>query len=343
MTKLIIQIPCLNESETIAGTIADLPTAIEGVDEIEILVIDDGSEDDTVEAARAAGAHHVVSNGVNRGLAQSFQRGLDACLRRGADIIVNTDGDNQYNGADVSALVKPILEGRADVVVGDRQTETIAHFSPLKKKLQRAGSDLVSVLAKAEIADAVSGFRAFSREAAMGLTVRSSFSYTTETLIQAGRRRLRIASVPIRTNKVERPSRLFRSIPQFLLRTGRTMLRAYAMYEPLKVFAIAGLVLMALGAVPVARFLFHYFLGDGSGMIQSLIIGAVLMLVGAISAMFALLADLVAYNRQLLELTLERVRKIEYIIDAKEERAKKRFPIEQIRKELSSLKAAKRQ
>jgi glycosyltransferase involved in cell wall biosynthesis len=251
MTKLIIQIPCLNESETIAGTIADLPTAIEGVDEIEILVIDDGSEDDTVEAARAAGAHHVVSNGVNRGLAQSFQRGLDACLRRGADIIVNTDGDNQYNGADVSALVKPILEGRADVVVGDRQTETIAHFSPLKKKLQRAGSDLVSVLAKAEIADAVSGFRAFSREAAMGLTVRSSFSYTTETLIQAGRRRLRIASVPIRTNKVERPSRLFRSIPQFLLRTGRTMLRAYAMYEPLKVFAIAGLVLMALGAVPV--------------------------------------------------------------------------------------------
>ncbi|WDI33127.1 glycosyltransferase family 2 protein [Hyphococcus flavus] len=336
MTKLIIQIPCLNESETIAGTIDDLPKAIDGIDEIEILIIDDGSTDDTAAAAKAAGAHHVISSGVNRGLAQSFQRGLDACLRRGADIIVNTDGDNQYNGADVTALVRPILSGRADVVVGDRQTEKIAHFSPLKKKLQRAGSALVSQLANAEIADAVSGFRALSREAAMGMTVRSSFSYTTETLIQAGRRRLRIASVPIRTNKVERPSRLFRSIPQFLTRTGRTMLRAYAMYEPLKIFALAGLVLMALGAIPVGRFLLHYFMGDGAGMIQSLIIGAVLMLMGAISAMFALIADLVAYNRQLLELTLERVRKIEYAMDQAPVQ-KKRIPVEKIREELKSL------
>ena len=336
MTKLIIQIPCFNESETIARTIADLPKAIGGVDEIEVLVIDDGSTDATVEAAKAAGAHHVVSNGVNRGLAQSFQRGLDACLRRGADIIVNTDGDNQYNGADVAALVKPILEDKADVVIGDRQTETIAHFSPLKKKLQRAGSGIVSVLAKAEIADAVSGFRALSREAAIGMNVRSSFSYTTETLIQAGRRRLRIASVPIRTNKVERPSRLFRSIPQFLSRTGRTMLRAYAMYEPLKIFAVAGLVLMALGAIPVGRFLIHYFAGDGTGMIQSLIIGAVLLLMGAISAMFALIADLVAYNRQLLELTLERVRKIEYAMDQAPQ-SRKRIPVEKIKDELKSL------
>jgi glycosyltransferase involved in cell wall biosynthesis len=338
MTRLIIQIPCLNEAETIAATIAALPKTIAGVDEIEILIIDDGSTDGTADAAKAAGAHHVVSNGGNRGLAQSFQRGLDAALRLGADIIVNTDGDNQYHGADVEALVRPILENRADIVVGDRQTETVVHFSPLKKKLQKAGSGLVSALANAEIADAVSGFRAFSRDAAMGVTVRSSFSYTTETLIQAGRRRMRIASVPIRTNKVERPSRLFRSIPHFLVRTGRTMLRAYAMYEPLQIFAVAGLLLMLAGAVPVARFIIHYLAGDGSGMIQSLIIGGVLMMIGAISAMFALLADLVAYNRQLLELTLERVRRIEYALDAQKAPPKKRLPIEKLREELKALR-----
>ena len=338
MTKLIIQIPCLNEAETIAATIADLPAAIDGVDVIEILIIDDGSTDGTADAAKAAGAHHVLSNGANRGLAQSFQRGLDAALRLGADIIVNTDGDNQYHGADVAALVRPILDNKADLVVGDRQTETVEHFSPLKKSLQKSGSRVVSALANAEITDAVSGFRAFSRQAAMGVTVRSSFSYTTETLIQAGRRRLRIASVPIRTNKVERPSRLFRSIPQFLVRTGRTMLRAYAMYEPLKIFAVLGVALMVAGAIPVVRFLLHYFAGDGAGMIQSLIIGGVIMMIGAISAMFALIADLVAYNRQLLELTLERVRKIEYAMDAKEA-PKKRLPIEKLREELKAIRA----
>lgn len=339
MTKLIIQIPCLNEVETIAATIAALPKAIDGVDEIEVLVVDDGSTDGTAEAAKAAGAHHVIDNGANRGLAQSFQRGLDAALRLGADIIVNTDGDNQYCGADVAALVRPILDNKADIVVGDRQTETVAHFSPLKKALQKSGSRLVSALANADIADAVSGFRAFSRAAAMGVTVRSSFSYTTETLIQAGRRRMRIASVPIRTNMVERPSRLFRSIPHFLVRTGRTMLRAYAMYEPLKIFAILGIALMLAGAAPVVRFLFHYFAGDGEGMIQSLIIGGVIMMIGAISAMFALIADLVAYNRQLLELTLERVRKIEYAMDAREHAPKKRLPIEKLREELKAIRS----
>ncbi|MAW79785.1 MAG: glycosyl transferase [Parvularcula sp.] len=339
MTKLVIQIPCLNEAETIAATIADLPRAIDGVDEVEILIIDDGSTDATVDAAKAAGAHHVISNGANRGLAQSFQRGIDMALRLGADIIVNTDGDNQYNGADVAALVRPILDNKADIVVGDRQTERIEHFSPLKKRLQKAGSGVVSTLANAEIADAVSGFRAFSRQAAMGMTVRSSFSYTTETLIQAGRRRMRIASVPIRTNKVERPSRLFRSIPHFLVRTGRTMLRAYAMYEPLKIFALLGVALMLAGAAPVVRFLIHYFAGDGSGMIQSLIIGGVLIMIGAIATMFALLADLVAYNRQLLELTLERVRKIEYDLDAQKTAPKKRLPIEKLREELKAIRS----
>ncbi|MEX6633049.1 glycosyltransferase family 2 protein [Hyphococcus lacteus] len=339
MTRLIIQIPCLNEAETIAQTIADLPQTIDGVDQIDILIIDDGSTDETVAVAKAAGATHVISNGVNRGLAQSFARGIDASLRLGADIIVNTDGDNQYNGTDVAALVKPILENRADIVVGDRQTEAIAHFSPVKKHLQRVGSQFVSNLANAEIADAVSGFRAISREAALGLTVRSSFSYTTETLIQAGRRRMRIASVPVRTNKVERPSRLFRSIPHFLVRTGRTMLRAYAMFEPLRIFAGLGIVLMLAGAIPVVRFLIHYLSGDGAGMIQSLIIGGVLMLMGAISSMFALVADLVAYNRQLLELTLERVRKIEYAIDADKSTARRRFPAQKIRDELSALKS----
>ena len=339
MTKLIIQIPCLNEAETIGATIADLPRAIEGISEIEILVIDDGSTDETVALARASGAHHVISNGANCGLAQSFQRGLDAALRLGADIIVNTDGDNQYHGGDIAALVRPILENKADIVVGDRCTDSIEHFSPLKKRLQKTGSGLVSALANAEIADAVSGFRAFSRQAAMGVTVRSSFSYTTETLIQAGRRRMRIASVPIRTNRVERPSRLFRSIPQFLVRTGRTMLRAYAMYEPLKIFALIGLVLMVCGAAPVVRFLFHYFAGDGAGMIQSLIIGGVIMMIGAIATMFALVADLVAYNRQLLELTLERVRKIEYAIEAQRAAPRKRLPIEKLREELKAIRA----
>lgn len=312
MTKLIVQIPCFNEAETIAETIGDIPRVIDGVDVVEVLIIDDGSSDDTLSIARAAGADHLVSNGVNKGLARTFQRGLDEALRLGADIIVNTDGDNQYCGADIPALVAPIVAGQADMVVGDRQTGTIEHFSPLKKFLQRAGSRLVSRLSGTDIADAVSGFRAFSRKAAMGVTVRSTFSYTTETLIQAGRKGLTIKSAPIRTNEVTRPSRLFRSIPHFLVRTGRTMVRSYAMYEPLKIFLLLGAILMVVGTVPVARFLMNYFAGDGSGMIQSLIIGGVLFLMGGVCVMFALIADLIAYNRKLLEVTLETLRRLEY-------------------------------
>ena len=254
MTKLIIQIPCLNEESTLAAAIADIPRDIPGIDVVEILVIDDGSTDRTAEVASECGADHIMRNGSNLGLAKSFQRGLDAGLRRGADIIVNTDGDNQYCGADIAKLVQPILSGQADIVVGDRQTGNIQHFSPLKKALQKVGSRAVGRLAAAEIPDAVSGFRAFSRNAAMGITVRSTFSYTTETLIQAGRKNLRIASIPINTNKVERPSRLFKSIPQFLSRTGRTMVRAYAMYEPLKIFMMLGLALMVAGSLPIPSF-----------------------------------------------------------------------------------------
>jgi len=340
MIKLIVQIPCFNEEATLAETIGDIPRQIEGVDRVEILVIDDGSTDRTAEVAKASGADHVVSNPKNIGLAQSFQRGLDACLSLGADFIVNTDGDNQYCGRDIPKLIAPLVSGDADIVVGDRRPAEIAHFSPLKRLLQKFGSRAVSGLAGVEVADAVSGFRAYTRQAAMGVTVRSTFSYTTETLIQAGRKRRAIVSIPIRTNKVERPSRLFRSVPQFLSRTGRTMLRAYAMYEPLKIFLALGVVLMAVGMAPIARFLVHYFLGDGAGMIQSLILGGVLFLVGGVCALFALIADLIAYNRQLLELTLERVRKIEYAMDENERRAakKKRFPAERLREELSHLK-----
>lgn len=312
MTKLIVQIPCFNEAETIAATIGDIPREVAGIDCVEVLVIDDGSDDDTIAAARAAGADHIVEMGANKGLARAFQRGLEEALRLGADIIVNTDGDNQYCGADIVALVAPVVAGEADIAVGDRQTQKIAHFSPLKKFLQKHGSRLVSRLADVEIVDAVSGFRAFSRDAAMGVTVRSTFSYTTETLIQAGRKGLTLVSVPVRTNEATRPSRLFRSIPHFIMRTGRTMVRSYAMYEPLKIFMAAGVFLMALGAVPVVRFLILYALGDGEGKIQSLLIGGVLILMGAVCSMFALIADLIAYNRQLLEMTLEKVRRMEY-------------------------------
>ncbi|MEL7489728.1 MAG: glycosyltransferase family 2 protein [Pseudomonadota bacterium] len=334
MTKLIVQIPCLNEAETLPHTIGAIPREIEGISRVEILVIDDGSTDETATVAMRCGADHVIRNTANKGLAYSFQRGLDICLTYGADIIVNTDGDNQYCGDDIVKIVAPIASGEADIVVGDRQTSEIAHFSPMKKLLQKVGSDVVGRLAGAPIADAVSGFRAFSRQAALGVTVRSSFSYTTETLIQAGKKRMTIKSVPIRTNRVDRPSRLFTSIPNFLVRTGRTMVRAYAMYEPLKIFLCAGAILMLLGSIPIVRFMIHYVQGDGAGMIQSLILGGVLFLMGALSVMFAMVADLVAYNRQLLELTLERVRKIETEMDRRPQ--KKKFPFEKVRKELEA-------
>ena len=336
MTRIIVQIPCLNEAETLPQTIADIPRQIDGATSVEILIIDDGSSDGTADVARACGAEHVLVNRGNKGLAYSFQAGIDHALSLGADIIVNTDGDNQYRGADIARLVAPILAGEADLVVGDRGTRDIAHFSPLKKFLQRAGTGFVGRLAGADVADAVSGFRAITADAARKLTVRSTFSYTTETLIQAGKKNLTVKSVPVRTNAVTRPSRLFRSIPQFLFRSGRTMLRAWAMYEPLRIFLGIGFVLMALGALPILRFVWHYFAGDGAGMIQSLILGGVLFLMGGLSAMFALVADLVSFNRQLAELTLERVRRIENRMGP----AERRFPEAEIRRELEEIRSA---
>lgn len=307
--KLIIQIPCLNEEATLARTIADLPTTIPGVDKIELLVVDDGSTDRTVEVAQAAGVHHIVRNRRNLGLAASFRIGLDAALAAGADIIVNTDGDNQYAGSDVSKLIAPILAGTADIVIGDRETGDIAHFSALKKSLQWLGSGIVRRLADADVADAVCGFRAISRDAALQLNVVSKFSYTTEMVIQAGRKKIAMTSVPIATNDVTRQSRLFRSVPHFVARSASTMIRTYAMYQPLRVFFYIGIFLLLIGVVPMVRFLYFFATGDGAGHIQSLVIGGAFLVMGFVAFMIGLVVDLIAVNRQLLESILERQRR----------------------------------
>ncbi len=309
--KLIVQIPSFNEEQTLAETIGDIPRSIDGFNSVEVLVIDDGSTDRTSDVARAAGADHVIPHTENQGLAAAFRTGLDACLRLGADVIVNTDADNQYVGADIPKLVLPILEGRADMVVGDRQTKTVDSFSSFKKLLQRLGSSMVRRLSKTQIPDAVSGFRAFSRTAALRLNVINDFSYTIETLIQAGQKRMAVMAVPIRVNPKARPSRLFRSLPEFLYRSSATMVRSYTMYQPLKVFSAAGLFLILIGFGPVARFLYFYLRGDGAGNIQSLILGGVLITIGFIIVTVGLVADLIASNRKLLEVVLEKVRQLE--------------------------------
>ena len=309
--KLIIQIPCFNEEHTLPQTIADLPKSIEGISTIEVMVIDDGSTDSTSEVARDLGVHHVLKNKHNLGLARSFQKGVNACLDAGADIIVNTDGDNQYAGSDIPKLTAPILDGRADIVIGDRQTQVIEHFSKEKKKLQRIGSWVVSKLAGVEIPDSVSGFRAMSRLAAQQLNIVSSFSYTTEMAIQAGRRKIAMVSVPIATNPKSRDSRLFKSLADFVGRTATTMVRTFAMYHPLRVFLSLGLVLSALGLWPIIKFIWFYFSGDSQGHIQSLVIGSALLTMGFLAFMIGLLADLIATNRHLLEMTLERLNQIQ--------------------------------
>lgn len=309
--KLIIQIPCYNEAENLPETLVALPRQIDGIESIEILVIDDGSKDNTSEVAKRFGVHHIVRHRTNRGLAAAFQSGINKALSEGADIIVNTDADNQYEGQDIGKLVAPVLAGKADIVVGDRGVRDNAHFGKFKRLLQRLGSFTVKRLSNTDITDAVSGFRAISRAAAQKINITSSFSYTTEMLIQAGRKRMAVISVPIRTNSATRPSRLFKSIPQFIINQCATMIRAYAMYNPLKVFVLAGGLAAVVGAAPIIRFLYFYAIGQGNGHVQSLIIGGALIVLGVVAIMFGAVADLVGRNRQLLEQTLERLRLLE--------------------------------
>ncbi|MFN3197024.1 MAG: glycosyltransferase family 2 protein [Bradymonadia bacterium] len=313
--KLIIQIPCLNEEQTLPETVADLPRYIEGIDEIEYLVIDDGSTDRTVQVARQCGVHHIVRLPNNRGLARAFESGLDACLKLGADIIVNTDADNQYKGQDIPLLLKPILYENADMVIGDRRTDTIQHFSFVKKRLQKLGSRVVRFLSETEVADATSGFRAYKREAAMSMNVVSPFTYTLETLIQAGKKQMAVASVPIGTNAPTRPSRLFRGIPQYIRRSGATMVRMYLMYQPLRVFIYLSMLLIAMGLFLIGRWIYYHFsLGMDAPLghhIQSLTVGVGMLVVGFITGVLGLLADLVNFNRRLIENTQVTVRNIE--------------------------------
>lgn len=309
--KLVIQIPCLNEEASLPATLADLPHDFEGIDEVEVIVVDDGSTDGTAEVARRLGIRHIVRAPVNQGLARAFSAGLDYALRLGADIIVNTDADGQYKGEQISRLIAPILHHEADVVVGDRQPGRLVHFSPSKRLLQVVGSWVVRQLSGTRIPDATSGFRAFSREAALRMNVVSDFTYTLETIIQAGKKQLLVTHVPIDVNPETRPSRLFPGIPSYLLRSSATLVRIYALYEPLRVFTIIGLALLSGGAVIGFRFLLHYLSDGGDGHIQSLILAAVLALAGFQTIMVGLLADLIGSSRRILEDALLRVRRLE--------------------------------
>lgn len=310
--KLIIQIPCYNEEATLPLTLKGLPRSFQGVDEVEILVIDDGSTDRTVEVAKQQGVHHIVRLTHHKGLAAAFSAGLDACLRLGADLIVNTDADNQYVGEDIQRLIQPILNGEAEMVIGDRQINSVPHFSLIKKQLQRFGSWTVRQLSGTEIPDTTSGFRAFSREAAMRLNVISRFTYTLETVIQAGKKNIGLTHVPIRVNPQLRPSRLFSSVLGYIKRSTATILRIYTMYEPLKMFFTIGSIIFGIGVLIGVRFLYFYFSHRGTGHVQSLILAAVLMIVGFQVIMIGLLSDIIAANRLLIEEILYRIKKIEY-------------------------------
>ena len=299
--KLIIQIPCYDEAETLAIALAALPRQVPGFDSVEWLIIDDGSRDDTVAVARANGVNHVVRHTRNQGLAQTFMTGLDACLRLGADVIVNTDADNQYNADDIPVLTLPILEHRAEIVVGARPIETIEHFSPIKKLLQKLGSWVVRVASKTDILDAPSGFRAMSRTAAQQLMVFNDYTYTLETIIQAGQKNMAITSVPIRVNEDLRPSRLLKSIPSYIKRSIVTIIRIFIIYRPFRFFGTIGAVLFGAGFLFGLRFLWEYLGGEGAGHVQSLILAALLMGMGFQAVLIAFVADLLAANRKLLE------------------------------------------
>ncbi len=310
--KLIIQIPCYNEEENLGVTINDLPKKIDGIDEIEYLIIDDGSKDRTVEVAKELGVSHIVKQKRNKGLAYGFMAGLDACLRLGADIIVNTDADNQYCGADIEKLVKPIIENKADIVIGERPIDETAHFSWKKKKFQHLGSWVVRVASDTTIPDAPSGFRAYSREAALKINVVNKYTYTLETIIQAGSNRMAITSVPIGTNPELRESRLFKSMWGYMKRSASVIIRSFMMYKPLKFFSIIGIIMLVLGCGIGIRFLYFYFSGIGDGHIQSLILAALFIIMGYQTIIAGLQADNIASNRKILEDIQYRVRKLDY-------------------------------
>ena len=299
--KLVLQLPCHDEAGQLPATLAGLPRQVPGFDRVEWLVIDDGSSDGTAEVARAAGADHVLRLPENRGLARAFAAGLEAACRLGADVIVNVDGDNQYRSEFIGALCEPLVAGRADIVVGCRPIARIAHFSGLKKLLQRLGSAVVRLVAGVKVSDATSGFRAYTREAAMSLNVYSRYTYTLETLVQAGQAKLRVLSVPVEVNAPTRPSRLMRSSSEYVRRSLVTMLRSFVIYRPLRFFLVPTVLATGLGVAIGARFLVLWMGGNGSGNVQSLILAAILIILGAVCLSVGLAADLLSVNRRLLE------------------------------------------
>jgi glycosyltransferase involved in cell wall biosynthesis len=309
--KLVIQIPCLNEEQTLPEVIRDLPDAVPGFDAVEYLVVDDGSTDQTIETARKLGVHHIARLPGNKGLARAFSAGLEVAIRVGADVIVNTDGDNQYCGADVAKLTEPVVAGRADIVIGDRDTKNIAHFSWLKKRLQSAGSAVVRRFSGTTVPDATSGFRAYSREAALHMNILSPFSYTLESIIQGARKGFRIESVRIRTNEKTRESRLMKSTTEFIARSAMTILRISVFYRPFRFFFLIGLISFLLGAAIGVRFLYYFLTEGGDGHIQSLILAAVLLLMGFTTFVLGVIADLISVNRRLQEDVLYRLRRLE--------------------------------
>lgn len=309
--KLLIQIPCYNEEKDISTTLDALPRVLPGVDEIEYLIIDDGSTDATAKVAQTHGAHHIVRFPINRGLARAFIAGLDACLQKGADIIVNTDADNQYCSEDIIHVITPILAGQAELVIGDRGVSNLPRFSPFKRLLQIWGSAVVTQASGFPIPDAASGFRALSREAALRTLVLSNYSYTLETLIQAGARQFAVCSVPVRTNPPTRPSRLMQSLNHYLANSSATIIRAYTSYRPMQVFLTFGMFLVGIGVLIGLRFIWYYLNGMGDGHIQSLILSAILIIIGFQVGLMGLLADLVSSNRKILEELLYRLRRLE--------------------------------
>jgi glycosyltransferase involved in cell wall biosynthesis len=324
MTKLIIQIPCYNEAATLAITLAELPRQIPGFDKVEWLIVNDGSTDDTVRVARENGVDHIVNHTRNQGLARTFMTGLEACIRLGADVIVNTDADNQYNAGDIPALVAPILEGKADLVVGTRPIDAIKHFSPVKKFLQKLGSWVVRLASQSNIPDAPSGFRAMSRDAAQQLIVFNDYTYTLETIIQAGQKNMAITWVPIRVNADLRPSRLIKSIPNYLKQSIGTIIRIFIIYQPFRFFGTIGAILFGAGFLVGLRFLYYYINGMGNGHVQSVILASILLIMGLQVLLIAFVADLLAANRKLIEDVRYKMNRATFEINHYEESEKKR-------------------